>query len=223
MNYLELCQKTREKAEIPSLGPTSVENQTGVLAQLVGWVSDGWAEIQSNEDWWLFRAKAGQANLIVDTESYVTNSIMPEDFAYFWPNEIFLKKDGVLVTELIQIEWHEYVRTYLHAQLSSQAPRYICIAPTGRVYFDSKPDYAYTVDFNYQQTVQTLAANNDIPILPSDFHDVIWRKALVSYGEHYNAPEVYRPASLYLEQRMDILAKRYLPKVGFRDNVYAPT
>ena len=220
MNYLELCTKVHNRADIPATGLASVTGQVGILLRVVSWVEDAWKEIQLAERWWLFRLESGSASLGTGVASYDVATFMPSDFSYFWPNSIYIKDAGTNVGQLSLMSWEDYRSQYLHETLVTGVPTTITVSHNGNIYFNTIPDKDYTIDFDYQRIVQNLAANNDIPTLPVDYHDVIWLRALAMYGEHYGAPEVYQPASLTLDEKMDIMSSTFLPKVAFRDNVY---
>ena len=223
MNYLELCTRVRQRADVAGSGLASVVGQVGILEKIVTWVDDAWSEIQLLEKWWLFRQESGTATLTTGTSEYGTSALLPSDFAYFWKDSIYIKDAGVKAGQLELIPWEEYRSKYLHEVLYLKQPSKIAITHNGKVYFDTLPDKDYTIAFDYQRTVQILAANSDIPTLPVDYHDVIWLRALAMYGEHYGAPEVYQPASLTLANKMDIISSEFLPKVSFVENAYYGT
>ncbi len=221
MNYLELCAKVQEKADVPGAEIAAVTGQVGILKRITGWVEDAWLDIQGSQDWWEFMMEMGTATLNAGTTRYYITNLLPDDFNYFWDKTVYLKLNGETVVQMKIIKWKDYSEEFLHADLTTGTPSIISISHNGQLYLDAIPDEDYDLEFDYQKNPQILAASLDVPTLPVNFHDVIWRKALVSYGEHYGAPEVYQPASLYLEERLQTLENRYLPKVYFRDNVYA--
>ncbi len=96
----------------------------------------------------------------------------------------------------------------------------MALSHTGNVYFDTIPDKNYVIKYDYQRKQDHFVNNNDIPIIPDDYHDLIWRLALLKYGEHYGAAEVTIPAKDYYEDRLQLLKNRYLPKISFTENVY---
>ena len=61
--FLHLCRAVHRYARIgedpPGTAPLTVANAEGVLAEIVAWVQDAYADIQSDQDDWLFRQRSG--------------------------------------------------------------------------------------------------------------------------------------------------------------------
>lgn len=219
MNFLDLCKKTALKADLTS-GLTTTQNQVGILAKIVDWVIDAYDEIQGSEKWWTFQTGRGTASMITGISNYDGTTFLPNDFDFMWKDTIYYNVVGGFAGKINIISWDDYTETYLYSDLGTQRPTMMAFDPTGKVYFNSIPDDNYEIKFDYQRKQQHFTENLDIPILPSDYHDLIWRLALIKYGEHYGANEVTIPAQDYFEDRMQTMRNRYLPSIKFSENVY---
>jgi hypothetical protein len=219
MNFLALSQKVALKADLTS-GMTTTISQVGVLAKIVDWVVDAYDEIQGAEKWWTFQTKRDSATMMTGVDNYAVSTFFPNDFDFLHEKSVYYNIIGNFSGRIDVISWEDFTETYLYVALSPERPTVMAFDPTGQVYFNTSPDDNHVIRFDYQQRQQHFTANLDIPVLPEDYHDLIWRLALIKYGEHYGAAEVYVPAQDYYEDRMQLFKNQYLPKMKFTENVY---
>ena len=57
MNYLDMCRRVVTEAGIAGGGHSNVENQSGQLLKVTGWVKQAWMDIQLMRPNWLFMNK----------------------------------------------------------------------------------------------------------------------------------------------------------------------
>lgn len=209
--YLQLCQTARELAGIPGTGPTHVTNQVGEMHRLCNWISQAWVEIQNQRDDWQWMRKLCSFDTVAQQQEYdITDDIGLTDFGH-WKDDtfsIYLKAQGRgNETYLNQCEYDDF---NLYYDFGTRATTYarpttIAIGPTKNLLLGFAPDDEYTVRGEYFTSPQILAADSDVPDLPSRFHMIIVHRALMKFGTFTAAPEVL--------QEQDALYRILLNKV----------
>ena len=71
MDYLTLCKRVVQEAGITGGGPTTVSNQSGQLAKVVGWVQQAWTDIQLMRPNWNFMNEEFVFNTDAATRDYL--------------------------------------------------------------------------------------------------------------------------------------------------------
>lgn len=175
MNFLELCQRTRQECGISGGGPASVTGQTGVYVKLIAWVNDAWREIQQDHKDWLFMWDDFGFDTIVNTPEYTTTDLTVRDFSRE-PLVLYHKATGLDDRGFIPyLKYADYKARY--ADKNTPAARPICwtVTPKGAIRLYPKPDDVYGVEGDGQLKIQTLVDNTDSPIMPEQFHmAIVW-------------------------------------------------
>ena len=204
MNYLQLCQKVRRDCEIPGTGPTDVTSQTGELLDLVERVAETWTEIQGEQKNWrwmqhrfTFNTTANQDNYaygaITDVEDAALITRFKRWIAQDWrsPFKIYLTASGVgNESWLTYLPWNEFEQIYRIGTQTASRPSFVSINPQNEIVLGPEPNDTYTVTGNYQLSAQTLAADDDIPEMPTDFHMLIAYETIKKYAYGESAPEI---------------------------------
>jgi hypothetical protein len=107
---------------------------------------------------------------------------------------------------------------YLHdrgvgASTQGQPIRY-AVAPNNALKIGPKADSNYVLRGWYQQSPTVLAADGDIPAMPSQFHEAIVWYALWQYGMDIAASEKVAKAETNYRRVLADLEKDQLPKMS---------
>jgi hypothetical protein len=95
--------------------------------------------------------------------------------------------------DLVFIPWDEYRITYLYGanRNVSGRPMRFTVKPDKSIELWPKPDAVYTIAGEHWWRAQVMTADDDEPIFPDDFHEVVVWKALTYYAAYEEAPAVY--------------------------------
>jgi hypothetical protein len=209
MTFLELCQRLRQEVGAAGAGPASVTGQHGEYARLIGWIQQAWLEIQNLRQDWRFAWAEG----VIPMEDGYRDYALPDDFAHFIPETIFLDD-----TPLTLLPYRVFRRLYRKS--SPDRPRHITVTPgdvlrlASAIQIDASPGEGEVLSFEYYRAPQALTANTDVPRLPEPYHMLIVYKAMMQYGLYENAPEVIQQGSTQAQPLLTQLHNRELPAVG---------
>lgn len=218
MNFLALCQRTREICGVSGTGPASVLNQTGEMLRVVNWVADAWREVQMWQPWgWM-----------VGDFSFTTTAnkreYTPADVGLAdqlnWHLDTFrcyLTSAGVAGEQfLVDVDYDWYRDVYQFGSMNTRADRPIqfAIKPENQaIVLGPMPDAAgYTIYGKYQKSPHTMSGNADNPDgLQEQYHMMIVYRAAMKYAMYENAPEVLADARSNFQFLLARLQDDWLP------------
>jgi|TARA_Y100000310_G_scaffold51684_1_gene47605 hypothetical protein len=211
--FLEICQKVaRESGTISGALPTAVTGQTGRLLKIVNWVADAWDEIQNDQSTWLWMRKEFSDVTVADTFKYSASDWSLTNFSRWVIDPLsvtmYLTATGVSDEgELKFITWEEWRIKYGRGTQDSGRPIEYTITPAEEFAVGPKPDAVYTINGEYFEDNETLAADGDTPNCPARFHNVIVWKALMKLAgsdeggeQSKNFEALYKPLRFALER-----------------------
>lgn len=191
MDYLALCKRVHLLARFgedrPGTAPSTVLAQTGPLAEIVSWVNMTYEDIQRERAHWNFRSKIGTLTMVVNQSVYTPASAGITDFEELLASEAGEENPFVGVyfgtrsdeSKCWYIPYEEWKGgIYDRGIITSGAgrPAYFTQAPDGTLIFYPKPERIYSVMVPYVRTIHSLAADADLPIIPTKFHIlIVWR------------------------------------------------
>jgi len=228
-NFLELCQRTAREAGIAGIGPSTTLGQTGELANVVRWVQSAYREIQNRHGGhWRFLRHGFTLDTVADTDTYAftaaTDSTTASAITRFssWrfqdrikPPTIFLTSAGSgTQTWMIFAKWEPFGQIY---QFSNQIPAYpahITIKFTDEIVLGPIPNDIYTVTGEYWRSAQELAADDEVPEMPIQFHDLIVWYAIEHYGYNEAAAESLAHAEVMQRKYMRQLEANQIERFG---------
>lgn len=229
MNYLQLCQRTRQEAGIAGAGPTTVLNQTGQLQRIVGYVQQEWENVQQYRPNWLFMHSDFTFDTVAATRDYLAADEGITDLK-LWDTESFLiyetsvgEADQNLLPYLAYGAWRQQYRSQMNVREDNR-PSFFTILPDNKIRFETRPDKIYTLDGEYKRTTQVFSADADVPTnLPDDFHMIIVWGALKRHAEFESAPELMEKGETEYDAMMHRLGIDQLPDfdVAFPSLVYS--
>jgi hypothetical protein len=191
--FLELCAKLARESGTINPAPPAVTGQTGRQAKGVGWIADAWTSIQNAHRDWRFLQGEFSGSLVADQTTYSATTWNIDRFAE-WKGDRRTGRCGVYRPTTLydpdlgqsdegalnEISYEQWRLSYDRGSHDAMRPTVYAIAPDQTIRFGNKPDTAYTVRGEYRKTPQILAANGDIPDMPSRFHDaIVWRAIML--------------------------------------------
>lgn len=226
MDFLTLCQRTAYECGIPAAAPLTVINQTGQSQRIVNWVESAWTDIQAaHQDWdWLrtstsFTTTAGQPFYTLGTgsgtvEVATTTFGMWERYTFRNYDTSFGTNSEVTMQCIDYDVWRD--RYYLGALRSTQTrPLEFAIRQDKAICLGPPPISGYTITGDYFLKPVTLAADADIPALPTQWHLAIVYRAMMFYGGYEAANEVYQRGELEFTKMMRRMTVDRLPQATF--------
>ena len=87
----------------------------------------------------------------------------------------------------------------------------IILMPDQSLKFEPVPDGIYTINADYYVRPTVLAANDDVSLIPEEFHRIIIGRAMILYANFESAPEIKdQGEEIYVEQ-LALLENDQLP------------
>lgn len=222
--FLQLCQATARECGIAggadaSPRPTTTVGQAGESNRLVNWVIDAYIELQESRNWRWMR-KNFTFETVASTQEYSYSDVTDVDTATAitrfdsWytrmPAKIYLTSDGVNgQRRLIWMPWNQFDSIYNFGAMTGQTgvPVYMTINPQDELVLGPTPNDAYTVTGDYYRSAQVLAADADVPELPSSYHNIIMYRAMEFYGLYESAPEIISRGTSGYKRRLNQLKR----------------
>jgi len=226
--FLAGVQKLAREAGAAGV-PSTVVSQTGESKRLVDWYIDAYTEIQNRHKWkWM------RYGFTVDTtsgdDSYAygdctdLGTSAPITRFNDWrlnddydPPKIYLTSAGVGGERwLIYTAWDDFKRVYkIGAQSANTgAPAHITVDPQNNIMLGPSPNGIYTLTGDYYRSDQVLAADADVPEMPTQFHNLIVYKALEKYARYEEAQLLFNMASVEVKRLTRQLERNQMAGFG---------
>lgn len=192
--FLELVNKVeRESGTVAQAQRLStVSGARGRQEKVVAWTSRAWEMIQRERPDWTFLRKSFAHSLTVGRGTYTAAQLGITDFGSWLPDadhfNVFTTIDPDLgkgsEMRLGHIPYRNWLDMYDIGTHDPQRPMWVATGFDRSINVGPFPDKAYTLRGRYRRSVQTLAADGDVPYIDPDFHDAIVYRALVLLNEH---------------------------------------
>lgn len=194
--YLQLCQRARQ--EFGASGSDStVVGATGEWLRICTWVMQSYIELQEEQPDWDWMRADFSFNTIVNQAAYppASSPIALADFS-MWRHTSFRIYLGTDDNEKIlsEMPYSSFRDTYLlgSPKTTYGYPSIISISPSRSLYLALPPNDIYVVSGEYYKTPTVLAADSDVPDLPSRYHMAIIYKAMQMYGAYEASAEAFQ-------------------------------
>lgn len=202
--FLQLCQDFRLDVGIEGSGPTSVSNQSGMMAKIVYWVARADIEIQNKwQNWGFLHTEA-----TIEVLNGVRDVVKPSDLG-LWDKESFYL-DG---TQLEYITYEEWRDAYKY-DLTTGIPWGFTVKPSGNIVILPVPDGGYTIDVEYWKAARKLTANASQSLIPEQYERAILAKASMMYAAQEEIPSLLQTAGQEFYDVMNRLEAEQLPGWG---------
>lgn len=208
--FLKICQDVARECGVAGGAdatpkPLTVIGQSGELNRIVNWVNDAYLEIQSGQNWRWMRKKFS-VDTVAGTDTYAFGDCTDVDDAALitrfkaWrlndqrnPPKIYLTSTGLGGQVLLTwAPWDNFEYLYKTGSLQTQTsqPVHITVNPKDEIQLGITPNDIYTLIGDYHKSAQILAADADVPEMPTAYHDLIKYQAMEFYGFFESAPEI---------------------------------
>ena len=211
MNFLTLCQRTREKAGIAGSGPLTTVSQIGESGRVVNYVREAYEELQ-NKHLWSFLRRSFEFNTTV-AEGHYLKSIVANTSS--WKTNSFRCYKNVADEQFIDfLEWDEFRDLYLRGLQRTQPGRPIkfTVEPDFSLRFWPIPDDVYVINGEQYRMNHEFASDTDVPLFDK-FHWLIIYSALEKYAQHVGDPAVYSGSERDHRKLARAFEFEYLPKI----------
>lgn len=109
----------------------------------------------------------------------------------------YLSSGGVAGEYFLQfVDFEDFKFLYRKGTQTNGQPIHVSVDETNKFVLGPIPNDVYVVSGGYTIGPQTLAADADIPEMPSRFHSIIVYRAMVKYGFNRVAPDALQRAIL---------------------------
>ncbi len=217
--FLEICQMiARESGTVSGTQPSTVVSQVGRLGKIVHWGREAWTQIQNRRNAWLWMEDEFEGTTTASSPRYTAASFSLTRWAAWIIRErtlsIYLQATGVSDEGYLRfIPWSHWKQLYDFGTQTNNRPVHYSVSPAGELCLGPIPDNTYVVRGPYRKNAQTLAANGDIPEMPTQYHDLIAWEGLLLLQEH---DEASIPIATAIRRRRELtgdLERDQLPQV----------
>ena len=225
--FLGLCQRVAsESGTMANVGsnPASVVGQTGRNYSVVSWTATAYEQIQRKADWrWLHADFSGQTIASVREYDSTAMGISERFGAWLYTSpearrmfSAYKTSEGRSDETILEfVDWDYFRQNVLigTAADTTGKPVYITVDDSDRLQLYPIPDAAYTFRGRYRKAPQVLAANDDVPEMPDEFHEAIVWKSLKLLGQHDEGFNQIPAWDINLAEVMQSLRESQQPKI----------
>lgn len=194
MNFLQLVESLR--IETGASGRPLLTLQGTLAAEterLKRWTASAWNDIQLQHINWNFHYIESSHTLLVGETVLNQTEYAAGDVAEWMVNS-FRISDATGLRKNSQ--WMRYIEYYdwrdndgLDNTIEGKPDSFTIHPQTEAIHLTRTPDLAYELFYDYRRTPQVLEADEDIPIIPTRYHELIVAWAMKKYGFHEVAGE----------------------------------
>jgi len=181
VNLLAITQKANKLAGIQG-SIISLTTLTGYQAILLAHVQTAYEDIQNYRDEWHFLKT--QVTIPLTT---VTSTYDPADAVAKWDffNILYDSKP------LQVISYDQYIQDKI-STTTAGAPSVVAVDPSTNILYFNPLDNNYSIVAKYWNTPETLSGNNDIPLLPYEFHNLIVYRSVADFAAFLGNTGLYQ-------------------------------
>lgn len=214
MNFLQLCQRTRQECGISGSGPITTVSQVGEMRRVVDWVNTAWLDIQLRPETWQWMRKGFTFGCVVGQHTYTPVQAGISDFAT-WNTRHVRVYSGTTENEysLTYMAYEDFREVYMRGVIASGKPTFFTVTPDKKLRFYPTPNDTYTIYGDYYRTPTELSADSDEPDMPERFHMLVVYGAMRHYADFEAATEVMQAANLNYNRFMRNLEQDQLPEI----------
>ena len=195
MNFLQLAQRVYLEGGISGM-ITTTQNQVGEAQRVVGWVQAAYQELCTEDPtrWWFLRERRSVQLPALGQGEYTPAEMGIDDLYTYDTNTFRVAADPSLADETYVFgrrwpEFRDYWRFSSRRETIAR-PLDVSVTPNKNLAFGPLPDRQYYVQFEYVKKAPDLVKDDDVPLVPPEYHMAIVWLALSHYGMFEAAPEV---------------------------------
>lgn len=211
---LQIVNNVRQEAGVAYPELTSLANPSEETARIRSWVIREWERLQAERSDWLFMLK--RFSQVTTSGSRQLAAISGMDRPLMHGATVRLTNADEEPIDVLDLDVFRQMHQFGNARTEEGRPRAMTYdAESTQILVAPTPLDAYTVEFYGTKTIQTLAADADVPALPAKYHPLIEARALIRYGVFYAAPEVIARAQEAESVWYSKLVEEMVPEVRF--------
>jgi hypothetical protein len=213
-NFLQICQDVLRETGVSGVGPVSVGTATGIEKKIVGYVIQAWIDVQTcRDDWpWMFKEFSFETSPMKQRYPCVELNLTDVEKWDLDGAGIYKTIDGKRAESFLGSKTYDnWWKNNRIGERLPATPESIFVDPaTNDLMVYPVPDDEYTISLRYYKAAQRLAADLDIPFMPTNeaWKDIIMWKALWYYGYYDGAPSVLSEADLKYNEAIHALDNR---------------
>lgn len=218
MNFLQIINRVRTNCGVSGPALTTAQNLSGESLNIANWTNEAWLDIQAQRTNWEWMRKTATFSTVTSQPQYTIAQIGLTDFGA-WARDTFRNYDtSVGLSSEIFMEYIDYDAwrdgyEFGALRQTQTRPTVITIGPDKSIGLGPFPISGYTVLGDYYSVPTEMAADADIPDLPTQFHLAIVYRAMMAYGQYESAPEVYNRGAVEFDKWMRRVYADRLPEV----------
>lgn len=225
MTFLEICQRIAQEGDIGEIA--SAENQTGEAGRVVTWAKNAYRDICRKHATWNFLRSTFTFNTVADQQAYLVTACTDDDalsavmtaagFRDWWLDTFLIYRQSAgaaTETELPHIDYFGFRSKWIRGTHTAQQPGEFTVRARDKaLLLGPTPDAVYVVSGEYQRHAPDLAVDEDEPLFPEAFHELIVWWAIVYYGGFEGDAGLYTHAQNEKSRIMGELEGDQLPQV----------
>lgn len=211
--FLELAQDLHREVGAAGAPPSAVTNQTGENLRLVKWIERADYKIQSKWiNWKFLRTEFLTSN---ETTQGTPTLSKPADMKTWDLATFKIIFPGQTDEDPLEAVEFENVKGQI-LDTNEGPPQRVIILPNNDLLFEPVPDGIYTVKADYYKRPVKLAANDDVSLIPEEYHDsAILGRAMIYYANFENAPEIKQQGQELYEEGLAEMENHQLPNQNY--------
>lgn len=225
MDLLALARAAKRESGLTSSAtdPAAFATATGDDLRFFHWVAWAWRDIDLMHESWAWRRASATATTS-GSRTLGPTDVAPgfalTDFGSwlaatreYQPSAYKVSAGQIAENPLTWLDYDRFRQMFTVGTHTAAPLVYWSIAPNGDFLVGPTPDEAHVVRADYVKDHVALAADADVPTLPSRFHMIIVWRALREYGGFDAASEVWQRADGNYRSMLPALSQAQLPKM----------
>lgn len=181
-------------------------NQTGMMARVVNWIAEEWVAIQDQRDWEFLRLSLS-FNTVVGQRDYTSMDIPAYANVRRLDGFAQVTDANSNILPMLPLAYPQFRTQFERTTAASGVPLYYTQAPGPIIRLNTLPDAIYPVRMDAYRAPVVLAANTDIPAIPTADHMVIVWGALMKYALQDSQAELYQHAQMNYNRMISNMVK----------------
>jgi len=218
--FVQIVGDAWEETGLSGTGPSDVATATGIEKRMVGWIRQAWVDVQQYRKDWPWMENEFSFNTSADKQSYplVELNLTDVERWLFQGASIFKTADGVAGERDIGAMQHKtWWMNYRKGLQTPGEPGCLFFHPgTNALMIHPIPDGEYTITLRYYRAPQRLAANSDIPLMPTNesWQEIIKWRGLYLYAFHDGNTALLDEAEFEYGDMIAAMDNRYGQSIG---------